>query len=160
MHGNCDSSCLEFPDSSQKSIPSSRLQEKSFLPCDDFLSTSCLIGSPTRVHNRTEDIVCMDVAPREDTASHPDAPSAIMKMLGKLKADVQSLKSGRASGKPMRSFTRPQPQSHPSRSSNDGKSNSTAKDKLKDIEEMLLEAEHSIQFLNERMNKTNTRHPI
>ena len=160
MHGNCDrlSASAAAESMTMRSLPEPQLQGS--LKLEDPLLNSCLIGSPTRAHERTEDILCMNVPQQSAVVQSTECPSRIMAMLTKLKAEVKSLKANRPHEKDQHLVSKKRSPPNVVKLSNTGESKTGARDKLREIEMMLVDAEDSLQWLNERLSRVNTEQQL
>jgi hypothetical protein len=117
--------------------------------------SSCLIGSPTRTHDRVEDILSSG---NYSVQMSLEPPSKIMGMLVRLKQDVKALKASHLTRHLQPSSNdkqprKPKPVITPNRMT-------PARDKLNEIEIMLLEADESLVWLKDRLSKVNTENPV
>ena len=131
-------------------------------PCRDTLLSSCLIGSPSRMHFKTADIYLPPPTTTSVTFTPTPTPgeSEIMKMLRGLKSEVRKLKSAHDQRDSVLQVSRrrsdppPPPSASPAQQS---PKPLTALQKLHRIELMLADTEQKILEISNQLDRTETR---
>jgi hypothetical protein len=116
-----------------------------------------LIGSPQRAHDKEDDILAAIPRSQKACIDRTETSSKVIGLLNKLKKEVKALKASRGVADKANEMSSPPPK----RSSNvlanhSPKRSPSAREKLRDIELLLLEAEDSTQWLQDRLDRIKT----
>jgi hypothetical protein len=124
---------------------------------DNVLLSSCLIGSPQRAHDNEDDILAAIPRSQTECIDRSDTSSKVLGLLNKLKKEVKALKASRGVADKANEMSSPPPKrSSKVLANHSPKRSPSAREKLRDIELLLLEAEDSTQWLQDRLDRIKT----